>query len=50
MTGFDIYIFVLCFIVFTVFVVLFTYMIWMITRMSLKLMKHGLSDEEITKE
>lgn len=50
MTGFDIYVFILCFIVFTVFVVLFTYMIWMIMKMSLKLMEHGLADEEITKE
>ena len=50
MTGFDIYVFILCFIVFTVFVVLFTYMIWMILKMNLKLMEHGLADKEITKE
>lgn len=50
MTGFDIYVFILCFIVFAVFVVLFTYMIWMILKMNLKLIKHGLADEEITKE
>ena len=50
MTGFDIYVFILCFIVFTVFVVLFTYMIWLILKMNLKLMEHGLADEEITKE
>lgn len=50
MSGYDIYVFLLCFIVFAVFTVLFTYMIYMILQLQLKLMKHGYSDEEITKE
>ena len=50
MTGFDIYIFLLCLIVFLVFTILFSYMIYTILQLQLKLMKHGYSDEEITKE
>ena len=50
MTGFDIYVFALCFIVFAIFTILFGYMIYMILQLQLKLMKHGYSDEEITKE
>ena len=50
MTGYDMYVFILCFIVFAVLTALFSYMIWLILRMNLKLIKHGLADEEITKE
>lgn len=50
MSGYDIYVFILCFIVFSIFTVLFTYMIYMITKLQLKLMKHGHMDEEITTE
>ena len=50
MTGYDIYIFILCFIVFSMFTVLFSYMIAMIVKMRLKMIEHGLADEEITTE
>lgn len=50
MAGYEWYVFFLCLIVFTVFTVLFTYMIYSIMQMQLKLMQHGHSDEEITKE
>lgn len=50
MTGFDLYVFLLCFVIFAVFTVLFTYMIYTIMQMQLKLIKHGHLDKEITKE
>jgi hypothetical protein len=50
MTGYDIYIFILCFIVFSMFTVLFSYMIAMIVKMRLKMIEHGLADEELTTE
>lgn len=50
MSGYELYVFCLCFIVFSIFTVLFTYMIYTIMKMQLKLMKHGHSDEEIIKE
>ena len=50
MSGYDIYVFILCFIVFTIFTVLFSYMIYTIMQLQRKLMKHGHMDEEITKE
>lgn len=50
MSGYDLYVFILCFIVFTIFTVLFSYMIYTIMQLQRKLMKHGHMDEEITKE
>lgn len=50
MSGFDLYVFLLCFVVFATFTVLFGYMIYLILQLQLKLMKHGQMDEEITKE
>ena len=50
MGGYDLYVFLLCFIVFTVFAGLSVFMIYMIMQLQLKLMKYGHSDEEITKE
>ena len=50
MTGYDFYVFILCFIVFSVFTALFSYLIYMVTKLQLKLIKHGLMDGEITTE
>lgn len=50
MTSFEIYVFILCFVVFAVFTVLFGYMIWLLVQMNLKMVRHGLVDEDITKE
>lgn len=50
MTNYDVYVFLLCLIVFTVFVLLFSAMIATIAKMKLKLIRHGLEDEEIKKE
>lgn len=50
MTNYEIYIFCLCFIVFSIFTVLFSYMITTITKMKLKLIRNGLEDEEIIEE
>lgn len=50
MSGYDLYVFLLCFIVFAVFAGLSIFMIYTIMQLQLKLMKHGHSDEEITKE
>jgi signal peptidase I len=50
MNGYELYVFLLCFIVFAVFAGLSIFMIYTILQLQLKLMKHGLSDEVITKE
>ena len=50
MSSFEIYVFVLCFIVFAMLTLLFGYMIWLIARMSIKMIQLGASDDEITKE
>lgn len=50
MTGYDIYTFTLCLIVFIILASLFSYMIYMIITMQLKLTKHGHMDDAITKE
>lgn len=50
MAGYELYVFILCFIVFTLLTVLFSYMISTITKMKLRMIRHGLEDEEITKE
>ncbi len=50
MTPYEIYIFVLCFIVFSLLTVMFTYLITSITKMELELIRHGHRDEAIKKE
>ena len=50
MTSYELYVFSLCFIVFALFAVLFSYMICMITKMKLRMIWYGLEDEEIKKE
>jgi hypothetical protein len=50
MSGYDLYVFFLCLIVFTALTALFTVMITMIVRLNLKTIRHGLDDEQITKE
>lgn len=47
MKEYDIFVFILCFIVFAIFTALFSYVIALITQMRVKLIKHGLVDEEI---
>ena len=50
MTGYELYVFILCFIVFTLFTVLFSVMIGMITKMKLRMLRHGLEDDAIHTE
>lgn len=50
MTGLEIYTFILCFVVFVLLTASFTYMITIITKMELTLIRHGHRDEEIIKE
>lgn len=50
MTSFEIYVFILCLIVFILLTTLFTYMIALITSMQLKLIRNGHEDEAIKKE
>ncbi len=50
MTSFEIYVFILCFIVFSLLTAMFTYLISSITKMELELIKHGHRDEAIKKE
>ena len=50
MTGFEIYIFVLCFIVFTLLTAMFTYLIASLTKMEIQFIRFGHRDEEIKKE
>ena len=50
MTDFEIYVFILCFIVFSMFALLFTYMITTITQQKLLLIRNGIEDEAIKKE
>lgn len=47
MTSYDIYVFALCFIVFTLLVAMFTYLIVSISKMELELIRHGHRDEAI---
>ena len=47
MTGYELYTFILCLIVFILLVSLFSYTIMLIVRMRLKMIRHGLEDEEI---
>ena len=50
MTSFDIYVFILCFIVFSLLTAMFSYLIATITKMELILIKSGHRDEAIKKE
>lgn len=50
MTAHEIYVFVLCFIVFSLLTAMFTYLITSITKMELELIGHGHRDEAIKKE
>lgn len=50
MTPYEIYVFVLCFIVFSLLTAMFTYLITSITKMELELIQHGHRDEAIKKE
>ena len=50
MTSYEIYVFILCFIVFAMFTLVFTAVIVEMARMQLKMIRHGLQDEEIKKE
>ena len=50
MTSYDIYVFILCFIVFSLLTTMFTYLITSITKMELELIQHGHRDEAIKKE
>jgi len=50
MSGYDLYVFFLCLIVFTALTALFTAMIALIVRLTLKTIRHGLEDQRITKE
>ena len=50
MTGFDIYVFILCFIVFLLLTAMFTYLISHIVKMEIQFIKFGHRDETIKKE
>lgn len=50
MSDFDIYVFILCFIVFVLLTLVFTFMIAEMMRMQLKMIRCGLVDKEIKKE
>ncbi len=50
MTPYEIYIFILCFIVFALLTAMFSYLIASITKMEIELINHGHRDEEIKKE
>ena len=50
MTSYEIYVFILCFIVFSLLTAMFTYLITSITKMGLELIRHGHRDEAIKKE
>ena len=50
MTPYDVYIFILCFIVFSLLTTMFTYLISSITKMELELIGFGHRDEEIKKQ
>jgi len=50
MTPYEIYVFILCFIVFSLLTAMFTYLITSITKMELELIQRGHRDEAIKKE
>lgn len=49
-TPYETYVFILCFIVFSLLTAMFTYLITSITKMELELIRHGHRDEAIKKE
>lgn len=50
MTAYETYVFILCLIVFSLFTLLFSYVIATIIKQKIKLIKYGLEDKEIKKE
>ena len=50
MTGFEIYVFVLCLVVFTLLTAMFAYLIASLTKMEIQFIGYGHRDEEIRKE
>ena len=50
MTSFEIYVFLLCFIVFSLLTAMFTYLLTSITKMEMDLIRFGHRDEEIKKQ
>ena len=50
MTDYEFYVFILCFIVFSLFTAVFSYAIAIITKQTFLLIRHGLDDERIKKE
>ena len=50
MTAFEIYVFILCFIVFTLLTAMFSYLLASITKMEIELIRYGHRDEAIKKE
>lgn len=50
MTNYEIYVFVLCFVVFSVLTLLFSTLIVYVSKMKLKMIRHGVDDEELKKE
>lgn len=50
MTAYETYVFILCLIVFSLFTLLFSFVITTMVKQKLKLIKHGLEDKEIKKE
>lgn len=50
MTDYEIYVFLLCFIVFAMFVLLFSYVLTLLMKMRLKMIRYGLEDEKIITE
>ena len=50
MSQYDIYIFILCFIVFTLFTVTFSFLLYHIIKLTKKLIRAGVEDENIIKE
>lgn len=50
MTSFDIYVFILCFIVFTLLTAMFAYLLTAIAKAEIELIRHGHRDEAIKKE
>ena len=50
MTNYETYVFILCLIVFVMLTALFTYLITVVTKQQLKMIRHGLEDIEIRRE
>ena len=50
MSGYDLYVFILCLVVFVLLTGLFSAMLYYIVKTTLKTIRHGLEDERIIKE